>query len=261
MEARGRRRVPAAATRGRRRGPAAGNARRGGGGPMAVPSRAAEARDLHGGGGEARWGRARGRRGSTVADMRGGRRRDPGAANVAEAGDLHGVEKRPGGSRAGRGGGDGSMWLDRETGVKRFMLSARKLNIAWGNTPCYWRWIPITGSSFSEAAELLTVCWLEILGRIDSKMLSKNSTYSVYLVFKVAGEAYGLQHPEQNTCVRLGGIRSSRRVCLDGYDSDGEDRASEFYHSLPCGSLLRPTRRSRLEIPQDVLLPKERPDG
>ncbi|KAK3155514.1 hypothetical protein QOZ80_2BG0204180 [Eleusine coracana subsp. coracana] len=126
-----------------------------------------------------------------------------------------------------------SMWLDRETGVKCFMLSARKLNIAWDDTPFYWRWIPITGCSFSEAAELRSVCWLEILGKIDSKMLSKNSTYSVYLVFKVAGEAYGLQHPEQNTSVRLGGIRSSRRVCLDG----------------------------RLKIPQDVLLPKERADG
>ncbi|GJM87210.1 hypothetical protein PR202_ga03142 [Eleusine coracana subsp. coracana] len=115
-----------------------------------------------------------------------------------------------------------SMWLDRETGVKCFMLSARKLNIAWDDTPFYWRWIPITGCSFSEAAELRSVCWLEILGKIDSKMLSKNSTYSVYLVFKVAGEAYGLQHPEQNTS---------------------------------------PTRRSRLKIPQDVLLPKERADG
>lgn len=92
-------------------------------------------------------------------------------------------------------------------------------------------------------------------------MLSKNSTYSVYLVFKVAREAYGLEHPEQNTSVLLGGIKSARRVCLDGYDSDGEDRASEFYHSLPSGSLLRPKRRNRLEIPQNVLLPKERADG
>ncbi|KAF8732961.1 hypothetical protein HU200_015312 [Digitaria exilis] len=103
-----------------------------------------------------------------------------------------------------------SMWLDRETGVKCFMLSARKLNIAWGDTPAYWRWIPITGSSFSEAAELRTVCWLEIRGKIDSKMLSKNSTYSVYLVFK------------------------------DDSDSDDE---------------------GHLEIPGNILLPRERADG
>jgi hypothetical protein len=37
-----------------------------------------------------------------------------------------------------------SMWLDRATGAKRYMLSARKLGIAWGDTPQYWRWIPIT---------------------------------------------------------------------------------------------------------------------
>ncbi|KAF8689995.1 hypothetical protein HU200_041630 [Digitaria exilis] len=39
-----------------------------------------------------------------------------------------------------------SMWLDREGGAKCYMLSARQLNIAWGDTPHYWSWIPIQGS-------------------------------------------------------------------------------------------------------------------
>jgi hypothetical protein len=34
------------------------------------------------------------------------------------------------------------MWLDRETGAKCYMLSARALCIIWGDTPRYWRWIP-----------------------------------------------------------------------------------------------------------------------
>ena len=36
-----------------------------------------------------------------------------------------------------------SMWLVRATGAKCYMLPARKLGIAWGDTPQYWRWIPI----------------------------------------------------------------------------------------------------------------------
>nr|CAB3448297.1 unnamed protein product [Digitaria exilis] len=63
-----------------------------------------------------------------------------------------------------------SMWLDREGGAKCYMLSARQLNIAWGDTPHYWSWIPIQGSSrFTEAAQLNSVWWLEIRGKIDSK--------------------------------------------------------------------------------------------
>ncbi|KAF8697986.1 hypothetical protein HU200_035489 [Digitaria exilis] len=169
------------------------------------------------------------------------------------------------------GDDDGQLSRAPPSNKARFLrLAGRPVVLADGRTVrlsprrsknesiCYY---PLITRSFSEAAELRTVCWLEIRGKIDSKMLSKNSTYSVYLVFKVAREAYGLEHPEQNTSVVLGGIKSARRVCLDGYDSDGEDRASEFYHSLPSGSLLRPKRRNRLEIPQNVLLPKERADG
>nr|TKW42202.1 hypothetical protein SEVIR_1G368000v2 [Setaria viridis] len=37
-----------------------------------------------------------------------------------------------------------SMWLDRQTGSKCYMLSARALNIARGNTPKHWRWIHLT---------------------------------------------------------------------------------------------------------------------
>jgi hypothetical protein len=34
-----------------------------------------------------------------------------------------------------------SMWLDRQTGAKCYMLSARALNIAWSRKPQHWRWI------------------------------------------------------------------------------------------------------------------------
>ncbi|KAK3155609.1 hypothetical protein QOZ80_2BG0205460 [Eleusine coracana subsp. coracana] len=53
-----------------------------------------------------------------------------------------------------------SMWVDRESGAKCYMLSARALCIIWGDTPRYWRWIPLNDSSrFAEAAELRQVWW------------------------------------------------------------------------------------------------------
>ncbi|KAI5011866.1 hypothetical protein ZWY2020_024000 [Hordeum vulgare] len=39
-----------------------------------------------------------------------------------------------------------SMWLDRETGAKCYMISVRNLFIMWGNTPEYWSWIPLQDS-------------------------------------------------------------------------------------------------------------------
>ncbi|EES05996.1 hypothetical protein BDA96_04G364700 [Sorghum bicolor] len=139
-----------------------------------------------------------------------------------------------------------SMWLDRATGAKCYMLSARKLGIAWGDTPQYWRWIPITVSRFSEAAELQYVWWLEIRGNIDSKMLSQHTTYSAYTVFRVADGRRGLHFPCLETSVSLEGSssRSTRRVCLD----NGHDGANTW-----------PSMRG--DIPQDALFPRERGDG
>ncbi|KAF2947582.1 hypothetical protein DAI22_02g379500 [Oryza sativa Japonica Group] len=96
--------------------------------------------------------------------------------------------------------------------LKCYVLSARALVIIWTCTPRYWRWIPLTDSRFTEAAELLSVCWLEILGNIDSRMLSPNSTYAAVLVFKIAEEFYQLDTIDAT--VNLGGSKSSREVAL-----------------------------------------------
>ncbi|KAG8391219.1 hypothetical protein BUALT_Bualt01G0165000 [Buddleja alternifolia] len=39
--------------------------------------------------------------------------------------------------------------------------------------------------SLAEVAELLKVCWLEIIGLVDVKMLQIKTSYSAYLVFKL----------------------------------------------------------------------------
>uniref|UniRef100_A0A0D9VMI7 F-box domain-containing protein n=1 Tax=Leersia perrieri TaxID=77586 RepID=A0A0D9VMI7_9ORYZ len=161
-----------------------------------------------------------------------------------------------------------SIWLDRETGGKCYMISARALVIVWGDTPQYWRWIPLTDSRFAEGAELIDVCWLEIRGKIHTKMLSPNSTYTAYMVFKIADEFYGLDSPFQEASVSLGGRGSTKNVCVQSYDSDdedGNDPVPENYWPMTMGPLLRrrARRRNRRPVPHDeaVTLPQKRADG
>ncbi|XP_062220688.1 F-box protein PP2-B11-like [Phragmites australis] len=161
-------------------------------------------------------------------------------------------------------GGLTSMWLNRETGAKCYMLSARALCITWGDTPQYWRWIPLTDSRFSEAAKLRAVCWLEIRGKIDSKMLSQNSTYAAYIVFKIDDKHYGLDSPVQEATVSIGENKSNRQVCLEGYDNkdDDEDEVPQNHRPMMSGMrrLLRRNRRVRPPA-ACVQLPQERSDG
>ncbi|KAK6917108.1 Phloem protein 2-like [Dillenia turbinata] len=84
-----------------------------------------------------------------------------------------------------------SFWLDKQTGKKCYMIAPRALHISWGDTPEYWKWISVPESRFPEVAVLLSVCWLEIRGRIKCSFLSPNTTYAAFLVFKLEDEHYG----------------------------------------------------------------------
>ncbi|KAM5561830.1 putative F-box protein PP2-B12 [Rosa sericea] len=80
-------------------------------------------------------------------------------------------------------------------GKKCYMIAARRLRIAWGETPRYWKWKSLPESRFKEAVKLRVVCWLEIRGRIETRMLSPSTTYKAYLVYKLTGHTYGLHWP------------------------------------------------------------------
>ncbi|OWM72348.1 putative F-box protein PP2-B12 [Punica granatum] len=81
-------------------------------------------------------------------------------------------------------GGLKSFSLHRRTGKKCFMLGARSLSIVWGDTPEYWRWSSFYRSRFSEVVELRRVAWLEIHAKVETRMLSTNTDYGAYFVFK-----------------------------------------------------------------------------
>jgi hypothetical protein len=135
------------------------------------------------------------------------------------------------------------MWLDRETGFKCYMLSARALQIV--NLTHSWRWISLTGSSrFSEVVEFLKGYRVEVCGKIPCKMLSGNSNYAAYIVFVVAEDSCGLASVWVAT-VGVGGRQSTRQVCLDS------SNRNDYYYE------------GEIEVPQDgsVILPQERADG
>lgn len=134
-----------------------------------------------------------------------------------------------------------SAWLDRETGAKCYMVAARAMRIIWVDTPDYWRWIPREDSRFPTCAELLAVCWLDISGTITCRMLSGDTRYAAYLVFKMTDDCYGLDSPLQQASVSVGEGTSTHSVCLQGYVGDEENDISE--EGLP------------------PRLPHERPDG
>jgi hypothetical protein len=67
---------------------------------------------------------------------------------------------------------------------------------------------------FAEAAELLAVCWLEIRGKMHSQMLSGNTKYAAYMVFKMDDVHHGLDSPLQDAVVSIGENRSTGKVCL-----------------------------------------------
>ncbi|XP_048536826.1 F-box protein PP2-B10-like [Triticum urartu] len=157
-----------------------------------------------------------------------------------------------------------SVWLDRETGAKCYMLSARNLFIVWGNTPEYWTWIPLQDSRFSEGAQLRHVCWLEIRGKIHSNLLSLDTTYTAYMVFKKTDDFYGLAFPVQEASVSVGATNLTRKVCLqhnnDDDDDDGDNDDDDDYDDCGMPENYWSMRRNGLHK-ENVALPQQRTDG
>ncbi|XP_037450864.1 putative F-box protein PP2-B12 [Triticum dicoccoides] len=87
-----------------------------------------------------------------------------------------------------------SFGLDRRSGAKCWMLSARALSIVWGDDPSCWTWTAdLPGSRFPEVAELVDVCWLEITGKLQLSLLTPRTTYAAYLVYAITDDSYGLE--------------------------------------------------------------------
>ncbi|XP_010694669.2 putative F-box protein PP2-B12 isoform X2 [Beta vulgaris subsp. vulgaris] len=139
-----------------------------------------------------------------------------------------------------------SFSLNKQSGKKCYMIGARDLTIAWGDTPQYWSWKVVPESRFPETAVLQDVCWLDISGKFHVKFLSPNTTYGAYFVFKMdVNNHRGFDNTPMN-------------VFISETDEHGLSRQCDivvfkrFY-------LKAPTVRRRSRKPKE--LPTEREDG
>ncbi|KAM7466111.1 hypothetical protein LguiB_013673 [Lonicera macranthoides] len=83
-------------------------------------------------------------------------------------------------------GGKLRFMLDKRSGKKCYMIPSRELSIAWKDDDIYWNWPSIFESRFTDVANLRFVCWLDISGKIQTRMLSPVTNYAAYLVYKVS---------------------------------------------------------------------------
>ncbi|XP_022746606.1 F-box protein PP2-B15-like [Durio zibethinus] len=125
--------------------------------------------------------------------------------------------------------GKTSFKLERSTGRKSYILSARELSISCSNDQMFWVWKSIPESRFSEVAELRTISRLEIHGKIRTKILSPNTTYGAYLLLKLADRAYGLDILPSETSVEIGNQAFVNTAYLRSQDSKKQQMENLFY--------------------------------
>ncbi|WJX24118.1 hypothetical protein P8452_13263 [Trifolium repens] len=134
---------------------------------------------------------------------------------------------------------DDSFQLERKTGKKCYMLSARSLEIFGADDILSWYWTDRSDSRFAEVANMRFVRWLVIRGMINTNALSPNTQYAAYLVFKTI-HAYGFMKSSVVLTVGVeGGHVNTNIVCLDPH----VQRRPRFNNTL-VALLPRPSVRS-----------------
>ncbi|KAK7383025.1 hypothetical protein VNO78_28690 [Psophocarpus tetragonolobus] len=113
--------------------------------------------------------------------------------------------------------GTRSVQLDKKTGKKIYMLSARNLTIIKGDSynVQHWEWTSLPESRFQEVAMLRAVCWFDISGKINTLGLSSNTHYAAFLVFKMINASGFHYHPTVLSVGIFGGSNNTKYACLD----------------------------------------------
>ncbi|KAI3506294.1 hypothetical protein L1887_28651 [Cichorium endivia] len=88
-------------------------------------------------------------------------------------------------------------WVDKASNGNCFLVFSRDLSIAWSEDNRYWHWPSIkeTSETSIDVAEMLNVCWLEIVGKFDTAKLTPGIKYEVVFVVMLKDPAYGWEVP------------------------------------------------------------------
>ncbi|KAI3840611.1 hypothetical protein MKX03_004623 [Papaver bracteatum] len=109
-------------------------------------------------------------------------------------------------------GGSKSFQLEKSSGKKWIMLGAKELAIAWGDNPQHWYWRGYPGSRLGKVAQLKWIRWLEIRGKLNTRLLSPKTFYAAYLVLKFKDVVYGFDQPVKAHVELVGG---NNEVCSE----------------------------------------------
>lgn len=114
-----------------------------------------------------------------------------------------------------------------------------------------------SSNRFSEVAELNVVSWLEISGKIDTQLLSPNTNYAAYFVFKFNRQNYGFENLPVEVSLGFGCRGGGAHTVF--MDPDGKIREQIQLIQQKHAHLVRIVREKKLDIARQ--LPSEREDG
>ncbi|XP_068657443.1 uncharacterized protein PHLOEM PROTEIN 2-LIKE A4-like [Aristolochia californica] len=120
--------------------------------------------------------------------------------------------------------------IKKEGKVDTLFISAKALNIVWGNDSRYWQWRALDepqGFKPEVGAELQQVNWIEVTGRLDSSEVPeffrgiRSKTYEILWVVNFNVDAFGWQTTPIKFKVASGGQLKQRSEKLEPYRKKG----------------------------------------
>ncbi|KAH7867528.1 hypothetical protein Vadar_034552 [Vaccinium darrowii] len=126
-----------------------------------------------------------------------------------------------------------SLALNKASGERSFMLGTRELAIECRSYPVNWTCLSWLHSRFSEVADLERVPWFDITGKIEARLLSPQTTYVVYFVFRLRSRlcTLGLIPPKAKASIRF--FDGERRD--GGGDGDRHGHGNEITNIVSLG--------------------------
>ncbi|XP_056168804.1 putative F-box protein PP2-B12 isoform X3 [Syzygium oleosum] len=151
-----------------------------------------------------------------------------------------------------------SFALEKWSGKKCYMIGARDLSIVWGDTPRSWRWSSLHVSRFPEVAELLRVCWLEVHAKMEMRLLSADTYYAAYFIFKFVHENYGFENRPVEVSIFPGSAGERCTIYLDP-DRRLRQQYETWRERYP--HIARDASAARVIQDNEKQIPRDRGDG